>query len=281
MVARWQLLRLGTTEGQIDGWVARKRLRPLLSGAYLAGPVLVRFAPETGAVLTCGPGALLSHRSAAYLYEILPYPAQPRPVDVTITGGGRRGRQNGILLHRTTTLLPHEIRERHGIPVTAPIRTLIDLAGCAEDAELERAVAEAFALGLTNRAQLLLGLDAAAGRRGVAGLRALLDAAPRLTRTVPERDLLEAVRAAGLPEPLTNHPIGRWEADLYWPDHGLVVEVDGYSAHSSPRAFERDRRKDADLTATGLTVQRFSANQVRVELEAAVAWIRRALERLA
>jgi hypothetical protein len=66
-------------------------------------------------------------------------------VDVTISGGGRRGKQNGILLHRTTMLLSDEIRERHGIPVTAPLRTLIDLAGCAEDAEGERAVAEAFA----------------------------------------------------------------------------------------------------------------------------------------
>jgi very-short-patch-repair endonuclease len=88
------------------------------------------------------------------------------------------------------------------------------------------------------------------------------------------------MRAAGLPEPLTNHRIGGWEADLYWPEHGLVVEIDGYSAHSSPWAFERDRRKDAALAERGLTVQRFSANAVRDELAGTVSWIARALERL-
>jgi very-short-patch-repair endonuclease len=40
---------------------------------------------------------------------------------------------------------------------------------------------------------------------------------------------------------------------------GLVVEVDGYATHSSPTAFERDRRKDADLSESGVRVQRFSA----------------------
>ena len=69
----------------------------------------------------------------------------------------------------------------------------------------------------------------------------------------------------------------RWEVDLLWRSAGLVVEVDGYSAHSSPRAFERDRRKDAELTALGLTVQRFTAEVVRSDLAFVVAWIDEAL----
>ncbi len=136
---------------------------------------------------------------------------------------------------------------------------------------LERAVAEAFALRLANRASLLRAI--VPGRRGAARLRSLLDAGPRRTRSHPERRLLAGVLAAGLPEPLTNHRIGPWEVDLYWPAHGLVVEVDGYAAHSSPTAFERDRRKDADLTRRGLTVQRFSANQIRDSLDQAVGWV--------
>lgn len=224
----------------------------------------------------------MSHQSATYLYELLPYPAQPGPIHVTVTAR-RPGAHEGIHLHRTTTLLPHELRERDGIPVTAPLRTLLDLAGYCPEAELERAVAEAFALRLTNRSQLLRAIDAARGRRGVARLRALVDGdrRPKRSRSAPERKLLGALRAAALSEPLTNHRIGRWEVDLYWPAQGLVVEVDGYAAHSSTRAFERDRRKDAELAEIGLTIQRFSAARVNDELDASVAWIRRALERLA
>ena len=67
--------------------------------------------------------------------------------------------------------------------------------------------------------------------------------------------------------------VGRWEVDFLWRDAGLAVEVDAYSTHSSPRAFERDRRKDADLAARGLVVQRFSADRLRDELEYVLAWI--------
>ena len=67
--------------------------------------------------------------------------------------------------------------------------------------------------------------------------------------------------------------IGRWTVDFLWREAGLVVEVDAYSTHSSPWAFERDRRKDAELTARGITVQRFSADAVRDDRDSVVAWI--------
>jgi very-short-patch-repair endonuclease len=102
--------------------------------------------------------------------------------------------------------------------------------------------------------------------------------AVRGTRSAPERKLLVAIRRAQLPEPETNAGIGRWEVDMYWPDHGLVVEVDGYAAHSSPWAFERDRRKAAELEDRGLYVRRVSALQVRDQLDLVVARIRNALD---
>jgi very-short-patch-repair endonuclease len=220
----------------------------------------------------------LSHRSATSLYGFLPYEPGSPAIHVTVHARHARG-DAGIVVHETASLRPHEVREREGIPVTAPIRTLVDLAaGCAED-ELERAVAEAFALGLTNRNALLRGVEAARGRRGVARLAELLEGErrPALTRSRPERRLLAAIRAAELPEPETNVRLGRWEVDFLWPESGLAVELDAYSTHSSPRAFERDRRKDAELSALGLSVQRFTANQVRADAEAVIAWLRAAL----
>jgi very-short-patch-repair endonuclease len=279
VVARWQLLRLGVTASQVDGWVRRGRLRFLFRGVYLVGPIVLAHSHEMAATLACGPTAALSHQSATYLYEILPYPAEPGPVEVTVTAG-RHGRQKGIHLHRTTTLLTHEIRERHGIPVTSPTRTLIDVAAHLADAELEQAVAESFALRLTSRSQLLRAVDVAAGRRGVAKVRALIDGdrRPARTRSAPEHQLLMALRAASLPPPEVNARLGPWEVDFLWREHRLVVEVDGYAAHSSPWAFERDRRKGAELEQMGLSLIRVSARQVRDQPRETVARVRRALD---
>jgi very-short-patch-repair endonuclease len=261
---------------------ARGEMRSLYRGVYLVGPVVTRHTLEIAAVLACGPRAVLSHRSAAYLYAILPYPAQFEGFDVTIAGGRHAGQHPGIHLHRTVTLRPYEVRTRSRIPLTAVPRTLIDLGGCCESAELEAAVAEAFALRMTNRSQLLRAVDRERGRRGVAALRAQLDGerAPARTRSQPERTLLESIREAELPEPEANAPAGRWTVDLLWPEQGLAVEIDGYAAHSSRWAFERDRRKTAELQDLGLTVCRFTAVQVRDELQQTLARIERFLELL-
>lgn len=250
-------------------------------GVYLLGPELTRAGRALAAVIACGEGALLSHHAAAYLYEILPHPAQPGPIDVTVTAR-HRGRRAGIRLHRSRSIRHYERRMRDAIPVTSPVRTLLDLAGCCAPSELEAAVAEAFALHLTNRGALLKAVAGARGRRGVAKLRALLDGdnRPARTRSPPERRLLRLLRDAGAAEPEANVRIGRWEVDLYWPRAGLVVEVDAYATHSSPWAFERDRQKTAELQDLGLTVCRASRRQIDDEPDLTVARIRRRLAEL-
>ena len=224
----------------------------------------------------------MSHRSGIYLYELLPYPARPGPVHITVAGRHRAG-GSGIVVHEALALAHYEIREHAGMPVTSPIRTLIDFAGQdATDGELERAVAEAFALRKTQRAPLLRQVERQRGRRGTGRLRDLLDGGdPKRTRSTPERRLLRAVRAAGFPEPLTNHRIGKWEADMYWPPERLVVEVDAYSTHSSPEAFERDRRKSAELAALGIAVHRVTKRRIDDELPAVIAEIDRLIRRAA
>jgi very-short-patch-repair endonuclease len=149
----------------------------------------------------------------------------------------------------------------------------------ADYEDLERAVAEAFALRLVGRAQILRELDRLGPRPGTRALRRLLDAAdgPARTRSRPERKLLALIRAAGLPEPETNVRVGRWQVDFLWPDVGFVVEVDAYSTHSSPWAFERDRRKSAELGDLGLTVQRVTPGQLDLDATSTVSRIRRTL----
>ena len=215
--------------------VDRGELRRLHRGVFLVGPIATPRTYEMAAVLACGGGVAISHRSAAHLLEYVPYPAQPGPVHVTVPSRHRRG-DGGIVVHKTETLAHYEIRDRHGIPVTAPIRTLIDFAGDdASDEEFERAVAEAFALGETQRGPLLREVERQRGRRGTARLRSLLDG---------------------------DGP-------------NLVVEVDAYSTHSSPTAFERDRRKTAELEDLGFKVRRITKARIDSELAAVVAEVQR------
>ena len=92
------------------------------------------------AVLACGEGAVLSHRSAAELHELR---ATDRArIDVTVPGRGRPT-ANGVDVHRSTTLTPHDVTTVDGIPCTTVARTLLDLAGVVARRPLERAIEQA------------------------------------------------------------------------------------------------------------------------------------------
>ena len=167
--------------------------------------------------------------------------------------------------------------------MTSPEWTLIDVAGVLWPNELEAAVAEAFALRLTDREKPLDATARTRGRRGVARLRTLLEAEhhPARTRSPPERRMLRMLRDAGLPEPETNVRVGRWEVDFLWREAGFVLEVDAYSTHSSPWAFERDRRKSAELEDLGLIVHRVTPRQLGLNPIPTIARVRRAVTRTA
>ena len=107
--------------------------------------------------------------------------------------------------------------------------------------------------------------------RGTAALKAATRNEPAYTRSEAERRLLELIRAARLPLPRTNARVGPYEVDFLWPDASLVVEVDGFAFHSTRAAFERDRRRDAELHRAGLHVLRVTWRQIEDEPEALVA----------
>jgi hypothetical protein len=235
-------------------------------------------ARELGAVLAMGPGSVLSHRSAACFWELLPYPAHADEVDVTVVDRKPRHR-SGIRVHQTSALSRRDWAVRDGIPVTQPTRTLLDLAACATPGELARAVNEAHVNRLVGRAQLERIVARHPGRVGTRRLTeaAGLGAGGHLsTRSPPERTLVDLLLMAGLPPPETNAKVGGYEVDVLWRDRGLVVELDAWSTHGSRPAFERDRRRDARLAALGLAVVRVTADQLRADPDAAVVAVRSA-----
>ena len=261
VVVLGDFLRAGLGRGAVAHRVATGRLTRLHRGVYLVGPLHGEWTREVAAVLAVGPDAALSHRSAAALWGVRP-PWEGR-VDVIVARKARP--RPGVRVHRTARLPADDVWERRGMRVTSPVRTLLDLANVLPRPEIERAVEQAEILRLLTPTQLQ------PRARGV--LRRILHDAhePAFTRSEAEVRLLDLIRKARLPAPETNVRIGGYEVDFLWRDRRLVVEVDGYAYHSTREAFERDRRKDADLQALGLRTLRLTWRQIATEPEATIA----------
>lgn len=204
------------------------------------------------AVLACGEGAALSHRSAAVLWGLLRPVAGP--IHVSLPSSSGRERRTGIRIHRCASLTAGEVTRRLGIPVTTPSRTIADLRGTVPENQLHRAVREAEVKGL---------------RTGVRTVEP--------TRSELEVRFLRLCRLHRLPPPEVNVRIGRWEVDFLWRDRKLVVETDGCRYHRGATAFEDDRTRDLALHGLGLTVLRLTYRQVTTEPASIAATIRREL----
>jgi very-short-patch-repair endonuclease len=184
----------------------------------------------------------------------------PALLDVTVTGSRPR-HQRDVRFHHTKHL---DLARKHGLPLTTPLRTLQDLAATRPRHEVEKAINEALVLRrVTTDALVACTGPGAKVLRDIAG-----DASP--TRSRLERRFLAALRRSCLPEPVTEHPIGRYVADFCWPAHRLVVETDGWGAHGHRLAFERDRVRDAELAIRDLVVIRVTERQVDEDLPATV-----------
>jgi len=185
----------------------------------------------------------------------------------------------GIRVHYPGALSADEVTTRDAIPVTTVARTLYDLATCTTHRELERALAEAFALRLTTRAAVASLVARHAGRRGARRLQELLDStsAPALTRSEAEERFLALIRKAQLPSPEVNAELEGYEVDFLWRAERLVAEIDGRAFHSSDRSFEKDRLRDATLLSAGVRVMRVTWSQIVQEPEALLVRLTRAL----
>jgi very-short-patch-repair endonuclease len=170
---------------------------------------------------------------------------------------------------------------RDGIPVTGPIRTLVDLAASSDPAAIERMVNEADQLDLVDPETLRRALGDCRGQRGVARLRTVLDPrAFRRTRSGLERSFLRLVERAGLPVLLTGEWVNGFEVDFFWPGLGLVVETDGLRYHRTPARQARDRRRDQAHTVAGMTQLRFTDTQIDFEVPYVIETLRTVARRL-
>jgi very-short-patch-repair endonuclease len=253
------------------------RFRHLYRGVYLVGPVEPDRALEMGAVLFGGPSAVLSHTSALRLWEMSQIDP-PRPVHVTVPGSGRR-RRPAVVFHRVEALAEDERGNLDGIPITTPARTIADVAGMLASRELEQAVAVGEREGLVTSKELAQLTERYPRRPGMPLLRAILRERNEchFTRSEAERRCLQLLRNAELPRPHTNVTVGPYELDLFWPEAGVAIEIDGWEHHSRRARFEADRRKDNWLRARGIDVIRLSWRQITHQATASAVQVGQAL----
>jgi very-short-patch-repair endonuclease len=250
-----ELRACGMTRDGVAVRVRNGRLHPLYRGVYAVGhanvPLEGRFLAATKA---CGPTAVLSHVSAAALYELMRW--DERYPEVT-TRSDRKHR--GIRVHRSSVLDSHDTTRHKGIPITTPARTLVDLAATLEQRALRRTVREA-QRHLVSLRELAATLDRLGPRRGVTKLAKILATGPAPTRSELEDVVLDLILAAGLPHPQVNQPLiiggRRVIPDFRWPHLRLVVEADGAAWHDNRLAREDDAERQALLEAHGERVLR-------------------------
>lgn len=259
-----QLRRLGFSKGAIGRAREAKRLHPLHQGVYALGHVaLSDHGRCIAAVLACGPGAVLSHESAAWLWGFLPTcPIQP---EVSVSNAGRP--RTGIRAHRVAPFALSEFGTLERIPVTSSARTLLDLAATNRGRRLRQAIEKAKRL---NRLDLGDIDNLLRRRRGASGTKRLREGVeiyrdPAFSRSRPELLFLDLVKRAGLPRPALNTFVAGHEIDAYWESERFAVEVDGWDAHRSREAFEADPLRQENLKLAGIDSIRVTARRIERE----------------
>lgn len=281
VVARQQLLKLGYGPDAIKHALAAGRLHTLAhQGVYAIGrPQLTGAGCWMAAVLACGPGAALSHYTAALHLGMLRGDHRPIEVSVPIS---RDPRRPGIVVHRRTALSSADVFIHDRIPVTSASRTLIDIAVHIGPDRLEAAVNVADKLDLIDPDSLRVAIDRHHGRRGVAILRRLLDRQTfALTDSHLERRFLAITHSLSLPVPQTGLYVNGFRVDFFWPQLGLVIETDGLRYHRTAAQQARDRLRDQTHIAAGFTSLRFTHAQVTFQPAYVRSTLRRVCRRLA
>lgn len=267
-----QLTALGIDSRTIRDWLRTCYLHRVLPRVYAVGHTARTIESQLmEAVLYAGPGAMLSHATAAWWVGLVD--SKPYMTDVSTP---RRCRSMPRMrIHQRRALERHMHR---GLPVTPFTRTMIDYAASASRSQLRLALARADYQGGLNLPALEAELRP--GRPGGARLRRALNShQPRLARTRSGLEVVffELCEAAGLPLPEVNAEVGRWEVDALWRQQRVAVELDGPQNHRTPAQIRRDRRKEIELRRAGLTVLRYSDEQVDHDARAVIAEVRQVL----
>jgi hypothetical protein len=268
---------LGYSRSAVKRGAAAARLHHLYRGVYAVGHTDLSLRGQClAAVLGCGPDALLSHYSAAWLWGL----ARWSPVPLSVTSPIPRGPRPPVRLHRSGILTAEDRDAIDGIPVTAVPRTALDLAAKLRGNQLLRLLQRAEELHLFDLRRFEDVLSRAGGHHGAGRLRRALEIyrpAP-FTRSGLERRFRELVLEAGLPRPIMCFVEAGYELDVYWPAERFAVELDVYETHGSRQAFESDRLRQENLKLAGVEMIRVTGHRLGREPQQVIERVARLLE---
>ncbi len=267
VVSVTQLRALGFPYSTIHDRALTGRLYKIHKGVYAVGrPDLPPKGRWMAAILACGPGAVLSHASAAALHGIRPSAATR--IDVTVPRPYMPSRP-GIRGHRRTALTAPDLTEVDGLPVTAVPRTLLDLATILTEPQLERACEQAVLEGVFDLIAMSDLLRRSHGHRGVRRLRCVLghgDLGSDVPASGLERRFRELCEGGGLPPPEINRYLllgdSYHKVDFLWRSQRVVIEVDSDRYHSTGWQRRRDAERDALLRAHGYRAARVTEEEI-------------------
>lgn len=263
MLSLGELQACGLARDAVSVRVQNGRLHRVHRGVFAVGHTRLQLEGHLlAAVKACGPGAVLSHFSAAALWEFVDWDG--RLPEVTVVGTGTRAHPR-IRVHRTKGLDRGDVGRRSGIRLTSPARTLVDLASVVDYRTLRRALRRAQSLRRVRVRELTEMLERLGPRRGVRNLREILAAGHAPTRSELEDVVLELILSGGFASPNVNVPLrigGRQVIpDFRWPEERLVVEADGAAWHDHRLAREDDAERQALLEGYGERVLRITWDQ--------------------
>jgi very-short-patch-repair endonuclease len=257
-------------------WVAAGQVIAVYRGVYAVGhrprnPVDRAHA----ALLAGGKNSWLAGETALVLWGI--WKRWQEPFEIVIKGDRRPA---GLILHHSRTLARQDTTVVQGLRVTSAARTLLDTARRLSEKQLTRAVNDLRLRNLLTLNALADVIERNPTHGGVTLLRPLLEIAqPEPTRSELEDAFLKVVGEYRLPQPQTNVRISGHRVDAYFPEHRLIVELDGWGSHKTRTAFVEDRRRDAEILAeTGMTTVRFVYEDTLHRGDATAARLRKIID---
>jgi very-short-patch-repair endonuclease len=256
LISTAQLLERGLDKDAVARRVRAGWLRLVFQGVYSVGSgELAPWALEQAALMSCGKGSFISHRSAAFVWGMRKTP--PPEVEVSVVRSACRAHK-GMRLHRIKGVDRRELKREQGLWVSSPARAVLEVAAVGTKDELVDVIDAGLALRRLTPGDMKLVLTRNRPCRGAARLAEVLadDTTMAISRSRAEKALLRLIKDAGLPMPDTNVKFGRFEADFVWRKQRLIVELDSATYHSGPGVFHRDHEKDLVFRSAGFDVMR-------------------------
>jgi hypothetical protein len=233
------------------------------------------------AVLSAGPGAVLSHETAAELLSLTDKAADS--IHVSIPRQRHVAAVPGVSIHRSARAVEAALGYSNP-PRTRVEETVLDLTQTAVTFDdVCGWVTRAFARELTDETRLRAAMKARSRLRWRTDLNELISAAAGGDHSVLEfRYERDVERAHGLPEPVRQAPFAgpdgrRGRRDRVYREYGVVVELDGRLAHPIESQW-KDKARDNAAAADGQQSLRYGWAHVRWAPCATAAEVARVLQ---